>query len=210
MEVIDYRKLILLFLLTTLSACATNEPIVVSTPDHNKHISGSISENKYYAMDNSFSIALPYKKGSIEYALMDIDEFYYENGSNVVFIGKDKSTYSLELYRVKEQKNTIDTFEETSLKLLYKYHKSFYKTITNLKVLNKKHIKIAGNRTIHWNLLQNPKKYDSSYSPIRHHIFAIKVKHYIVIIMVEKPANDPDGESFLTAYNFAYSLSLLD
>jgi hypothetical protein len=207
---IDYKKILFIILIVMLSSCAANDTVKIKTPDHNKYISGSITDNKYYAMDNTFSISLPYKKGTIEYALMDIDEFYYENGSNVVFLGKDKSVYSLELYRVKEKNNNINSFEETSLKLLSKYHKNLYKTIANIKVLNKKHIKIAEKRTIHWNLLQSPKAYDSSYGAVRHHIFAIKLKHYIVLVMVELSADQPDGDNFLNAYNFAYSLSLLD
>ncbi len=191
------------------TACTVNEPIEMEVPDFNKHISGSIDNNKYYAMDNSFTISLPYKKGTKEYALMDIDEFYYENGSNIAFIGKDKSVYSLEMYKLKKESNDFNSFEAKSLKLLFKYHKNIYKSIAELKALKKERIKIDGKSSIHWDIVLKPKKY-SKFDAVRHHIFAIKLEQYIVIVMVGKSVKKPVEESFLSAYNFAYSLSLLE
>jgi len=208
------KKRILLFLLIPiLSSCAgiSKKTTIVQAPEYNKYISGIISDDKYYAMDNSYSISLPYKKGTPEYAYMDLDEFYHENGSNVTFgpFGKNKSIYNMELFKIEEENNSINSFEESSLKLLSKYHKIIYKTIVDIKTLNKKHIKISGKRTIHWNLLQQVSINGGSYGSVRHHIFAIKLKKYIAIIMVEKPAGISYDENYISAYNFAYSLSLL-
>jgi len=162
-------------------------------------------------MDNTFSISLPYKKGTLEYNLMDIDEYYHESGSNVTFgpFGNNKSIYNIELFRVEKENNRITTFEATSLKLLSKYHNNIYQTISTIKILNKKHIKLNGNRTIHWNLLKKERTRRFEYKSVRHHVFAIKLEHYIALVMVEKTADIPDGENFISAYDFAFSLSLL-
>lgn len=210
-------RICLLFILVIgLSACAERRNnsglIQTQTPDYNKYISGIINGNKYYAMDNTFSISLPYKKGTLEYNLMDIDEYYHESGSNVTFgpFGNNKSIYNIELYRVKKENNRLKTFEAKSLKLLSKYHNNLYKSISMIKVLNKKHIKLNGNRTIHWNLLKKVRARSSEYKLVRHHVFAIKLRYYIALVMVEKAADIPDGENFASAYDFAFSLSLLE
>ncbi|MFV1982979.1 MAG: hypothetical protein ACC657_05500 [Thiohalomonadales bacterium] len=206
-------KRLFLLLIVIVSGCAEigKNSSKLQTPDHNKYISGIISDDKYYAMDNSYSISLPYKKGTPEYAIMDLDEFYHENGSNVTFgpFGKNKSIYNMELFKIKKENNSINSFEESSLKLLSKYHNNLYKSISDMKILNKKHIKISGKRTIHWNLLKQVSINGGNYGSVRHHIFSIKLKNYIAIIMVEKPAAIAEEDNYISAYNFAFSLSLL-
>ena len=205
-------KISLLFLLIiTFSGCAIlKESKSKPIQDHNKHISGVINDNQYYAMDNTFSIELPYKKGTYEYNVMDIGEFYHENGSNVIFgpFGKDKSRYNIELFKINEENKGIDTFERTSLKLLDKYHNNLYTNNFKKNSVNKQYIQISGKRTIHWNLLHKIKNHNYNYKSVRHHIFAIKLQNYIAIIIVEKLADLSEGENFMSAYDFAYSLSL--
>lgn len=219
---ISLFKIISLFsiLIASLSSCTTlNKDFSKVTqqpvPEHNKFISGHISDNKYYALDNSFSIDLPFKRGKDEFNLMEISEFYHEKGSDISFgpFGQNKSMYFIELIRVNKENVSDFEFEEASFKLFNQHYKSLAKYSADRKKMNREVMKIKGNRTIHWNLLQlaDSGRY-SDFSPglTKHHIFTIELKHYIAFIMVQKPSNTPDGINLKSAYDFAFSLSLLE
>jgi len=86
-------QLLALFVVTT---CLT---IRVSAADNPQQIEGKIQRNVYTAKNNLFSIAIPHREGSYEYAYMKVkEEFHGEQGAYVSF---GPAAFNQSIYRVK-------------------------------------------------------------------------------------------------------------
>jgi hypothetical protein len=204
----------LLIIVVTLSGCAvsTEAPLVIKSPEQNNaFISGIVKDDKYIAMDKSFTINLPYKKGSREYELLEIDEFYSEQGVSVSFgaEGKDSNRYNLEIKNMANE----TSFEEQSTKLLTQYRKDLFLSYRSKpKLLKKYRFKIHGYNAIHWNLIQKVSPHQVTglgYGLVNHQVFAINLENKVAFIWVLKTANQANKHNkIVTAYDFATSLSV--
>lgn len=198
-----------------IAGCAeTNnrEQVNIKTPyQSNAFISGSVNGDKYVAMDKSFTINLPYKEGTREYDLMEIDEFYYEKGASVVFgeIGKNNNIFNLEIVKF----NNENSFDEESVKLLTKYSNDLYRNYRSKPRILKKHrMQINGYNTIYWTLLQKvaPKNVPGlNYGLVNHQVFAINLNKKIAFLWVQKTAKkDNNQNNIVSAFDFAASLTV--
>ncbi|MFV2060927.1 MAG: hypothetical protein ACC653_09605 [Gammaproteobacteria bacterium] len=198
----------------SISACAITPktpPVIKSAEQNNAFISGVVKGDKYIAMDNSFTINLPYKKGSREYELMEIDEFYSEKGAHVSFgvQGKNSNIFNLEIKAILDE----NTFEQQSAKLLTQYRSDLFLDYRSKPRLLKKYkFKIRGYDAIHWNLFQKISPQQATnlgYGLVNHQVFAINLGDKVAFIWVQKTANKANQHNkIVTAYDFATSLSI--
>jgi hypothetical protein len=86
------------------------------------HLKGEISNNTYTAQDKSFSVRIPHKEGSYEYANMQVKEQYSEDGIYVSFgpFAFDQSIYRIDIDKPitpSEQRMTFNDLASISIEL---------------------------------------------------------------------------------------------
>lgn len=183
--------------LLALFIVATNFAIQVKAADNPHAIEGHIKNNIYNAKNNLFSIAIPHKEGSYEFAYMQIkEEFHGDQGAYVSFgpAAFNQSIYRIGLYRIDNEKN-LDTITARLVKNFSLQLEQAYQTKLTLETpYEKKTINGKGARygtltqKIPSGIRFNQGKMEAIESIYRHIIYVIDFGNFKALVWVQTPS----------------------
>lgn len=109
----NWRGALFLAAVLAFVGCSTMGGALGGLSPTSKSLQGKISNDIYTAQDKSFSVALPQKEGSYEFAYMQVKEQYSEDGAYVSFgpFAFDQSIYRIETAGPVTQDSQRATFD---------------------------------------------------------------------------------------------------
>lgn len=173
---------------------------------------GRIKENVYTAKNNMFSIAVPHKQGTYEYACMAVkEEFRGKDGAYVSFgpAAFNQGIYRIGLYRI----NDTAGLDAVATKLVENYKKQLEASYgTALKILQSDvSDTINGKNTRYWKLSQetpvgvtfNDSKPEILNVTNIHEVFVIDFGSLKALVWVQLPDRDQPTPSLTATSNLS-------